>query len=76
MPGQPELPVETDAEIKMLAKGDPVPLDLLVRSNLVLQELTRLGINTTNGGLEKTEKIPIAIQSPDVDLNCRSIVNQ
>ena len=29
-----------------MAKGDPVPLDLLVRSNLVQQELTRLGINS------------------------------
>ena len=33
IPGHPELPVETAAEIKMLAKGDPVPLNLLVRSN-------------------------------------------
>ena len=30
----------------MLAKGDPVSLDLLFRSNLVKQELTRLGINS------------------------------
>ena len=43
----PELPVETAAEIKKkLAKSDPAPLDLLVRSNLLQQELTRLGINT------------------------------
>ena len=46
IPGHPELPVETAAEMKVLAKGDPVPLDLLVRSNLVQQELTRLGINS------------------------------
>ena len=39
-------PVETAAEIKVLARGEPVPLDLLVRSNLVQQELTRLGINS------------------------------
>ena len=45
IPGHPELPVETAAEIKVLARGEPVPLDLLVRSNLVQQELTRLGIN-------------------------------
>ena len=32
--GRPKLPVETGAEIKVLANGDPVPLDLLVRSNL------------------------------------------
>ena len=46
IPGHPELPVETAAEIKVLARGEPVPLDLLVRSNLVQQELTRLGINS------------------------------
>ena len=38
--------METAAEIKVLARGEPVPLDLLVRSNLVQQELTRLGINS------------------------------
>ena len=38
--------MKTAAEIKVLAKGEPVPLDLLVRSNLVQQELTRLGINS------------------------------
>ena len=46
IPGHPELPVETSAEIKVLARGEPVPLDLLVRSNLVQQEHTRLGINS------------------------------
>ena len=46
IPRHPELTVETAAEIKVLARGDPVPLDLLVRSNLVQQELTRLGINS------------------------------
>ena len=45
IPGHPDLPVETAAEIKLLARGEPVPLVLLVRSNLVQQELTRLGIN-------------------------------
>ena len=44
IPGHSELPVETAVEIKMLAKIDPVPLDLLVRSNLVQQDLTRLDI--------------------------------
>ena len=44
--GQPELLEETAAEIKVLARGDPVPSDLLVRSNLVQQELSRLGINS------------------------------
>ena len=38
--------METAAEIKILARAEPVPLDLLVRSNLVQQELTRLGINS------------------------------
>ena len=37
--------METAAEIKVLARGEPVPLDLLIRSNLVQQELIRLGIN-------------------------------
>ena len=46
IPGHPELPVETAAEIKVLARGEPVPLDLLVRFNLVQRELTRLGINS------------------------------
>ena len=46
IPGHPELPVETAAEIKVLARGEPVPLDLLVRSKLVQQEHTRLGINS------------------------------
>ena len=46
IPGHPDLPVETAAEIKVLARGEPVLLDLLVRSNLVQQELTRLGINS------------------------------
>ena len=45
-PGHPDLPVETAAEIKVLDRGEPVPLDLLVRSNLVQQELTRMGINS------------------------------
>ena len=38
--------METAEEIKLLARGEPVPLDLLVRSSLVQQELTRLGINS------------------------------
>ena len=42
----PDLPVETAAVIKVSARSEPVPLDLLVRSNLVQQELTRLGINS------------------------------
>ena len=38
--------METAAEIKVLSRGDPVPLDLLVRFNLLQRELTRLGINS------------------------------
>ena len=38
--------METAAEIKVLARGEPVPLNLLVRSNLVQQKLTRLDINS------------------------------
>ena len=34
IPGHPELPVEKAAEIKILSKKDPVPLDLLLCSNL------------------------------------------
>ena len=35
IPEHPELPVEKAAEIRILSKKDPVPLDLLPRSNLV-----------------------------------------
>ena len=41
IPGHPELPVEKAAEIKIPSKEDPVPLDLLLRSNLSQQELSR-----------------------------------
>ena len=46
IPGHPEIPVEKAAEIKILSKKDPVPLDLLLRSNLVQQELSRININS------------------------------
>ena len=46
IPGFPELPVEKAAEIKILSKRDPVPLDLLLRSNLVQQELSHMNINS------------------------------
>ena len=45
IPGHPELPVEKAAEIKILSKKDPVSLDLLLRSNLVQLELSRMNIN-------------------------------
>ena len=46
IPENPELPVEKAAKIKILSKKDPVPLDLLLRSNLVQQELSRMNINS------------------------------
>ena len=56
IPGHPELPVEKAAEIKILSKKDPVPLDLLVRSNLVQQELSRMNINSLSL-LDKTAQV-------------------
>ena len=56
IPGHPELPVETAAEIKILSKRDPVPLDLLLRSNLVQQELSRMNINSLSL-LDKTVQV-------------------
>ena len=43
--GHPELPVEKTAEIKILSKREPMPLDLLLRSNLVQHELSHMNIN-------------------------------
>ena len=56
IPGHPELPVEKAAEIKILSKEDPVPLDLLLRSNLVQQELSRMYINSLSL-LDKTVQV-------------------
>ena len=57
VPGHPELPVEKAAEIKkILSKRDPVPLDLLLRSNLVQQELSRMNINSLSL-LDKTVQV-------------------
>ena len=56
IPGHPELPVEKAAEIKILSKEDPVPLDLLLRSNLVQQELSRMNINSLSF-LDKTVQV-------------------
>ena len=56
IPGHPELPVEKAAEIKILYKEDPVPLDLLLRSNLVQQELSRMNINSLSL-LDKTVQV-------------------
>ena len=56
IPGHPELPVEKAAEIKILSKRDPVPLDLLLRSNLVQQELSRMNISSLSL-LDKTVQV-------------------
>ena len=56
IPGHPELPVEKAAEIKILSKKDPVPLDLLLRSKLVQQELSRMNINILSL-LDKTVQV-------------------
>ena len=56
IPGYPELHVEKAAEIKILSKEDPVPLDLLPRSNLVQQELSRMNINSLSL-LDKTVQV-------------------
>ena len=56
IPGHPELPVEKAVEIKILSREDPVPLDLLLRSNLVQQELSRMNINSLSL-LDKTVQV-------------------
>ena len=56
IPGHPELPVEKSAEIKILSKKDSLSLDLLLRSNLVQQELSCMNINSLSL-LEKTEQV-------------------
>ena len=56
IPGQSELPVEKATEIKILSKKDPEPLDLLLRSNLVQQEISRMNINSL-ALLDKTVQV-------------------
>ena len=56
IPGHPELPVEKAAKIKILSKEVPFPLDLLLRSNLVQQELSRMNINSLSL-LDKTVQV-------------------
>ena len=46
IPSHPQLPVEKTLEKKILSEKDPVPFDLLLRSNLVQQELTRMNIKS------------------------------
>ena len=56
IPGHPEFSVEKAAEIKILSKKDPVPLDLLLRSNMVQQELSRMNISSLSL-LDKTVQV-------------------
>ena len=56
IPGHPELPVEKADEIEIISKEDPVPLDLLLRSNLVQQEFSRMNINSLSL-LDKTVQV-------------------
>ena len=55
-PGHPEIPVEEAAEKKISSKKDPVLLDLLLRSNLVQQELSRMNIHGSSL-LDKAVKV-------------------
>ena len=64
--------METAAEIKVLARGEPVPLDLLVRSNLVQQELARLGINSI-ALLNRTVKVALDVMGKLHDLLDREV---
>ena len=57
-------------EIKVLARGDSVPLDLQVRSNLVQQELTRLGVNSI-ALLNRTVNV-----APDVMGKLRDLIDR
>ena len=58
IPGHLELPVEKAAEIKnpIQEEKDPVRLDLLLRSNLVQQKLSRMNINSLSL-LDKTVQV-------------------
>ena len=50
------LPVEKAAELKILSNKDPVPLDLLLRSDLVQQNLSRMNVNNLSL-LDKTVQV-------------------
>ena len=70
IPGHPKIPAERAEEIKVLARDEPVPLDLLARSNLIQQELTRLGINRL---ALLNEMVSIA---PDVTRKLRKLLDR
>ena len=57
VPGHPELPVEKAAETKSLSKWDPVPLDLLLHSNLVQQELSRMSLSLLDEMVQVTPHV-------------------
>ena len=75
MARHPELATERAAEIKKLAQGDKVPLGLLVRSNLIQQELTRLGINSI-ALLNKTVSKALDVMRELRNLNHREVGRQ
>ena len=56
IPGQPELLVEKATEVNILTKRDPEPLDLLLRLNLVQQQLSRVNMNSLSL-LDKTMQV-------------------
>ena len=56
IPGQPELPVGKAAAVNILSERDSEPLDLLLRSNLVQQQLSRMNINSLSL-LDKTVQV-------------------
>ena len=56
IPGHPVVPAEKAAKINILSKKDTVALDLLLRSNLVQQELSRMNINGLSV-LDKTVQV-------------------
>ena len=70
IPGHLELPSKIAAGIKVLAKGDPVPLELLVCSKLIQKELTTLGIISI-ALLNKTVSV-----APDVMRKLRDLLDR
>ena len=54
--GHRELPLEKAAKIKIISRKELVPMDLLIRSNLAQQELSRMNINSLSV-LDKTVQV-------------------
>ena len=73
--GHPKTHAERAAEKKMLAKEDPVPLHLLVSSNMVQQELTRLGVKSI-ALLNKTMSVAQDVMQKLRDLLDRELKKQ